>query len=168
MDEDLTLIPHLTLITSLKTLFPNKVTFTDPRSWVFTISLGEVNPLVLPKWLSNKESACQCRRCKRHRFDPWVGKIPWRKKWKPTLVLLPGKFHGQRSLVGYSPWGHKEADMTERLSVRVCVCACACTHTHTYIQPIMPRKKKSKRPENSLKVQRKRKRKKEKDKLCPF
>ena len=47
-------------------------------------------------------------------FDPWVGKIPWKRKWQPTLVLLPGKSHGWRSLVGYSPWGHKEWDMTER------------------------------------------------------
>ena len=44
-----------------------------------------------------------------------VGKIPWRRKWQPTPVLLPGKFHGWRSLVGYSPWGHKELDITERL-----------------------------------------------------
>ena len=49
------------------------------------------------------------------RFDPWVGKMPWRRKWQPTPVLLPGKFHGWRSLVGYSPWGCKGADMTERL-----------------------------------------------------
>ena len=49
------------------------------------------------------------------RFNPWVGKIPWRRKWQSTPVLLPGKFHGQRSLVGYSSWGHKELDMTERL-----------------------------------------------------
>ena len=46
-------------------------------------------------------------------FDPWVGKIPWRREWQPTLVFLPGEFHGQRSLVGYSPWGRKESDMTE-------------------------------------------------------
>ena len=46
-------------------------------------------------------------------FDPWVGKIPWRRKWQPTPVLLPGKSHGQRSLVGYSPWDHKESDTTE-------------------------------------------------------
>ena len=52
---------------------------------------------------------CQCRRCKRHRFNPWVGKIPWRRKWQPTPVFLPGKSHGQRSLVGYSPWGRKES-----------------------------------------------------------
>ena len=49
------------------------------------------------------------------RFDPWVGKIPWRRKWQPTPVLLPGKFHGWRSLVGYSPQGHKELDTTEWL-----------------------------------------------------
>ena len=82
------------------------------------------NPLVLPKWLRSKESACQCRRCERHRFNPWVGKIRWRKKQQPTLALLPGKFHEQRSLVGNSPWGHKEADMTEWLSVG--------THTHAH------------------------------------
>ena len=46
-------------------------------------------------------------------FDPWVRKIPWRNKWQPTPVLLSGKFHGLRSLVGYSPWGRKELDMTE-------------------------------------------------------
>ena len=49
-------------------------------------------------------------------FDPWIGKIPWRRKWPPTPVFLPGEFHGQRSLVGYSPWGRKESDMTERLT----------------------------------------------------
>ena len=48
-------------------------------------------------------------------FDPWVGKIPWKKKWQLTPVLLLGKFHGRRSLVGYSPRGHKESDMTEQL-----------------------------------------------------
>ena len=48
-------------------------------------------------------------------FDPWVGKIPWRRKWKPTPVFLPGKSHGLRILVGYSPWGHKESDTSERL-----------------------------------------------------
>ena len=44
---------------------------------------------------------------------PWVRKIPWRRKWQPTPVVLPGKTHGQRSQVSYSPWGHKELDMTE-------------------------------------------------------
>ena len=57
-----------------------------------------------PWWLSGKESSCQC---KRHEFDPWVRKIPWRRKWQPTPVFLPGKSQGQRSLMGYSPWGHE-------------------------------------------------------------
>ena len=49
-------------------------------------------------------------------FNPWVGKIPWRRKWQPTPVFLPGESHGQRSLVGYSPRGHRESK-TERLSL---------------------------------------------------
>ena len=52
-------------------------------------------------------------------FNPWVGKIPWRRKWQPAPVFLPGKSYGQRSLVGYSSWGLRESDMTEH------------THTHT-------------------------------------
>ena len=60
-----------------------------------------------------RESACQCRRRKRHGFDPWVRKIPWTRKRKPATLFLPGKFHGQRNLVGYSSWGHKEPDRTE-------------------------------------------------------
>ena len=66
-----------------------------------------------PRWLSSKESACQSRY---HSFDPWVGKIPWSREWLSTPVLLPGKSHGQRSLVGYSPWGWEASDTTERLS----------------------------------------------------
>ena len=67
----------------------------------------------LPWWLSSKKPACQCRR---RGFGPWVGKIPWRKKWQPTPVFLPEKSHGQRILVGYSPWGRKESDTTEQLT----------------------------------------------------
>ena len=48
--------------------------------------------------------------------DPWVGKIPWRRAWQPTRVFLPGESQRQKSLAGYSPWGHKESDMTEQLS----------------------------------------------------
>ena len=75
---------------------------------------------------AGKEPICQCRRRKRHEFDPWVRMMPWGKKQQPTPVFLPGKFHGQRSLVGYSPWGCKELDMTE------CTCVRACTHTQTH------------------------------------
>ena len=61
-------------------------------------------PYGLPSWLSGKESTCQCRR---HRFNPWVRKTPWWRKWHPTPVFLPEKSHGHGSLAGYSPWGHK-------------------------------------------------------------
>ena len=73
---------------------------------------------------SGKEPACQCRRLEIGGFDPWVGKIPWRRKGQPAPVFLPGKFHGQRSLAGYSPGGCKELDMTQCVRVH--------THTHTH------------------------------------
>ena len=56
-----------------------------------------------------------CLQCRRLRFNPWVGKIPWRRKWQPTPVLLPLKSYGKRSLVGYCPLGRKESNTTERL-----------------------------------------------------
>ena len=66
-----------------------------------------------PGVTSGKELACQSRRHKRHKFSSWARKIPWRRAWTPTPVFLPGESHGQRRLVGYSPWGHKELDTTE-------------------------------------------------------
>ena len=60
-----------------------------------------------PGGASGKESTCKGRRRKRGKFNLWVGKIPWRKAWQPTPAFLPGESHGQRSLVGYSPWGCK-------------------------------------------------------------
>ena len=65
--------------------------------------------------LSGKEFACQHGR---QGFDPWVGKIPRRRKWKRAPIFLPEKFHGQRTLVGYGPRGHKESDRTEWLSTQ--------------------------------------------------
>ena len=59
---------------------------------------------MLPWWLNVKESTCQCSRCS---FNAWVGKIPWGRTWQPISAFLLGKSHRQRSLVGYSPWGHK-------------------------------------------------------------
>ena len=85
--------------------------------------LWHVRLHALPRSLSGKESICQCWRCRRLGFSPWIGKISWRSKWQPTPVFLPGKSHGQRNLVGYSPWSHKELDITERMS----------THTQAYI-----------------------------------
>ena len=56
---------------------------------------------------------------RRPRFNPWVGKIPWRRKWQPTPGFLPGESHGQRSLAGHSRWGRRESDTTERLNTYV-------------------------------------------------
>ena len=75
----------------------------------------------LPRWLSRKESTCQCRRRRKHGFDPWVRKIHWRRKWQAIPVFLPRKSHGQRVPEGYSLWAHKESDMTEWLSMHMCV-----------------------------------------------
>ena len=69
----------------------------------------------LLRCFSGKESTCQCRRC---RFDPWIRKIPWRRKWQPTPVFLLEEFHGQRGLMCYSPWGRKESDTIEQQSMR--------------------------------------------------
>ena len=52
---------------------------------------------------------------KRHKFDPWVEKIPWRRAWQSALVFLPEESHVLRSLAGYSPWGCKESDITETI-----------------------------------------------------
>ena len=71
-----------------------------------------------------RESTCQFWRCKKHRFDLWVEKTPWRRKWQPTPVFLPGKYHGQRRLVSYNPRDHKESDTTEHTY--------AHTHTHEF------------------------------------
>ena len=79
-------------------------------SYVDDLRVGEEEK-EFPRWLSGTESAC--RGCG---FDPWVGKIPWRRQWQPTPVSLPGKSYGQRSRVGYSPWGHRGSDPTEWLS----------------------------------------------------
>ena len=71
----------------------------------------------LPHWFSSKEAACPSRR---HRFDPWIGKVPCRRACQPRPVFLPAKSHGQRSQEGYSPYGCKEMD------------------THTYKDNIVP------------------------------
>ena len=85
-----------------------------------------------PGGASGKEPASQCRRCKRYRFDPKVGKMPWRRAWQSTPVVLPGESHEQRRLAGYSPWGCKELNWLKRLCthactrIYVCVCAQSC------------------------------------------
>ena len=85
--------------------FNGQRSLTDYSPWGYQESdTTEWLSLYFPWWYSGKEFTHQCRRL---RFSPWIGKIPWRRKWQPTPVFLPGKFHGQRSLEGYSPRGHK-------------------------------------------------------------
>ena len=81
----------------------------------------------LPRWCSDGEPVCQCRRCRRRRFKPWVRKVPWRKKRQPTQGCLPGKSQGQRRLEGYSAWV-TQSDTPERL----------CTRTRTRMCPKNP------------------------------
>ena len=140
--ESVMLSNHLILchpLLLLPSVFPNIRVFSSelalhirwPKYWSFSFSISpsqEYSGLItfmidwldlllmgflgLPKWLSGKESACQCRRHRRHGFDLWFEKIPWRK-WQPIPMFLPGKSHEQRSLMGYSPWGCKrKLDMT--------------------------------------------------------
>ena len=78
----------------------------------------------LPWWLSGRVPTCQCRRCG---FNPWAGKITCRRKWQPIPVFLPGKSHRQKSLAGYSPWGHKR--------VRHVLATLPCRH---YLYPLKP------------------------------
>ena len=66
------------------------------------------------RWSGGKESACQYRRCRWRRFNPRVGRIPWKRKWQAAPVFLLRKPHGQKSLAGYSPWGPEESDTTEQ------------------------------------------------------
>ena len=85
------------------------------HNWATFISMG------FPGGAGGKEPTCQCRRRKRHRFDPWVRKIPWRRAWHLTTVFLPGESHGQGSLAACSPRGCKKLDTTERLSTHTAV-----------------------------------------------
>ena len=66
-------------------------------------------------WAQRVKNPLQCRK---PGFEPWLGKIPWRREWLPTPVFLPGKSQGQRSLAGYNPWSRKESDTTEHVSKR--------------------------------------------------
>ena len=95
--------------------------------WLYALKLiwSPYNHTWLPSWHSGKESVCQCRRLKRWGFNSWVRKIPRRRKWQPTPVLLLGKPHGQRNLVGYSPWGRERVghDWARAYNIHIMYCA---------------------------------------------
>ena len=109
---------HISLLKALGSSQSNKQKLLDrdvhallwsPRLWSMVLSPGFHQGF--PGGSAGKRICLQCRR---PGFDPWLGKIPWRREWLPSPVFWPGDFHGQRSLEGYSPWGWKESDMTER------------------------------------------------------
>ena len=83
----------------------------------------------IPWWLRGWSI---CLPCRRPGFYPWVGKILWRRKWQPTPVFLPGESHGQRSLAGYSPWGRKKSDTTERVHFTSLHCHITCLLRNLY------------------------------------
>ena len=89
--------------------------FWEPRLLRATQSTMFLGVSGFPVGTSGKEPACQCRSHNKCRFV----KIPWRREWLPTPMFLPGEFHGQRSLAGYSPWGSKESDTTEATLPRI-------------------------------------------------
>ena len=89
--------------------------------WVCSSAIwsGEWMSQFRPPWTSLVTQQRIHLQCRRPRFYPWVGKIPWRREWLPTPVSLPGESHGQRSLTGYSPWGHTESDTTGELTLEL-------------------------------------------------
>ena len=108
---------HLCLVPDLRgnafSFSPLRMMFAVSLSYMAFIRLRYIPSMGFPGGTSGKEPACQCRRCKRPGLGSWVRKISWRRALQPTLVFLPRESHGQRSLEGYSPEGHKELDMTE-------------------------------------------------------
>ena len=88
---------HGCLLLQHKLVYPNQYRFPGGFSWL--------------RWQRN------CLQCRRPGFNSWGGKISWRRKWQPVPVFLLGEFHGHRSLAGYYPWGHKELDMIEWITL---------------------------------------------------
>ena len=112
--------------------------------WIFVIPLAAIWAASLTGWFflilssgfpGGKEPTCQCRRCKRCGFVPWVGKIPWRRAWQPAPKFLSGESHGQRSLTGCSPQGLKESDTTKQLHTHAHYKVCQDRDWSTHQRP---------------------------------
>ena len=99
----------LDLMNGLRTQLENR--------WIDRFVLNVIKDF--PGSSAGEESTCQRRRRKKCGFDPCVRKMSWRREWLSTSVFLPGQSHGQKSLAGYIPWGHKESDTTEWLSTQL-------------------------------------------------
>ena len=106
-------IQHIS--TQVLDLFPLRS--AHPPVFFISVKNGTLIYSVVQAPVAQWQRIClQCRRYKRHEFNLWAEQISWRMAWQPILVFSPGEFHGQRSLVGCSPWGRKELDRTEWLS----------------------------------------------------
>ena len=97
-------------------LYGERDTSDKPVPTIFSWSVRPMQPQSPLDFPSGSDGKGICLQCGRPGFDIWVGKIPWRRKWQPTPVFLPGESHGQRSLVDYSPRGHKESDTMDWLT----------------------------------------------------
>ena len=95
------------LIWYIENYFQFKNNYITEHCKYFLLNMGP------PRWYSGKNLPAQCRKYERRGFHPWVEKIPWSRKWQPAPTCLHTKSRGQRSLVGYSPWGGEELDMSE-------------------------------------------------------
>ena len=115
---------------------PGEPPWTEEPGWLWSMGLQRVRHDLatkhqhgsvpgLPRWLVVKNLPLNIGRCKRLGFDSWVTKSPWRRKWQPTPVFLPGECHGQRSLAGCSPYGCPESGTTE-----------ATQHARTHARPV--------------------------------
>ena len=114
MKETLTITNLLYVSMDLPTLdIPNKWNHIVCTLCVWLISFSIILFGSIPSGTGGKEATCQCRRYKRLGFDPWVGKIPWRRTRQPIPVFLHGESHGQRNQMSYSSWGLEESDMIE-------------------------------------------------------
>ena len=106
------------------------------KGYIDKIDLPSSRNLIVWKFMTSKEKKCNsknikrlpwwlrpsriCLKCRTSGFDPWVGKICWKREWLPSPVLLPEEFHGQRNLEGYSPWGRKESGLPHVLPIFEC------------------------------------------------
>ena len=115
-------------------ILPIFETESSQDNWKYFSRLQGTSKLGFPGGATGKESACQCRRRQRQGFNPWVGKIPWSRKWQSTPVFWLGEFHGQKSLMNYSPWGCKQSDTTERLSI---IISCQVINTRTQLVSVI-------------------------------